>query len=593
MSILLVLMCSVFDVTHGLLFGTYGSSTCDSSGLWYDYIVVGSGAAGSVVTHRLTSNENITVLLLEAGGLPLFHSDVPSLAVLQHLSRQNWGYLFFEGLIDNLMPWPRGKVLGGSSVINSMLYVRGNSIDYDRWANAGNPGWSYVDVLPYFKRSEDASVVHRDLAYHGSGGLLTVTDVPYRTGSAQLFVEGFREMGYPYVDYNGASQMGVSFAQATLRKGRRCSAEKAFIRPAKVRSNLKICLHSHVSKILCSSDKSAYGVEYIRNRRRLKAYARREVILSAGAFHSPQILMLSGIGPKQHLSDLGIRLVENLPVGEKLYDHLSFFGLLFTVNKPMVTSLQESISPANLFKFLLNGNGPLTLTVALEAFAYYKTPAANYSENYPDVELMLSGGSLQSDNGTLFRTAFGVTSDLYNSVWKELESKYAWGVLPILFHPKSHGKVRLRSKKPLDPPLLYGNYLTDSENYDLRAFISSIREVQRVVKSPIFQRFGTKQVRPSVPGCRHTLFDSDEYWECVIRHLPITMDHQTSTCKMGPRGDPEAVVDHKLRVHGVKNLRVVDTSVFPVTLSAHTNAPAYMVGEKGADLILNDYYTTE
>ncbi|KAK5638295.1 hypothetical protein RI129_012590 [Pyrocoelia pectoralis] len=580
-----VAYCRDVDESDSCAFGTY------------DYIVVGSGSAGSVVVNRLTSDENITVLLLEAGGYPTFHSEIPFLAAAQHLTEQNWGYHmerqpnFALGLNNELMPWPRGKVLGGSSVINSMLYVRGNKEDYDRWAAGGNPGWSYDEVLPYFKKSEYASLKRMDSEYHGIHGLLNVQDVPYRTKSAKLIVNGFQDMGYRYVDYNGKDQMGVSYVQATQRDGRRCSAEKAFIRPAEFRPNLKICLHRRVSKVLLNENKEAYGVQYIdSNNTEHKVYATREVILSAGTFHSPQILMLSGIGPKDHLSDLNIPLVQNLPVGEKLFDHLAFIGLVFTVEKPIIIDFSQSMAPTSLFNFLVNGRGVLTLPLGVEAFAYYKTSAANYSENYPDIEFMFTSGSLHTDHNLFFKNTFGVTATVYEALWKDLESKYAWSISPILFHPKSHGSVKLRSKDPLDPPLLYGNYLSDPENYDLRALIDAIREVQRVTKGSRFEKLGTEQVRTPVPGCEQIPYDSDPYWECAIRHIPSTMNHQTSTCKMGPKSDTEAVVDHKLRVHGVKNLRVIDTSIIPVTLSGHTNAVAFMIGEKSADLILDDYY---
>ncbi|KAB0791780.1 hypothetical protein PPYR_03580 [Photinus pyralis] len=562
----------------------------------YDYIVVGSGSAGAVVASRLSEDPRVKVLLLESGGEPIFHSEKPMLASVQLLTRQNWNYLmekqanFCLGLTDELMAWPRGRVLGGTTVINFMIHIRGNKEDYNRWARMGNPGWSYDEVLPYFLKSEDSTVSVQDVEFRHQGGLLNVADVPYRTESAHTFIRGCKEAGYPYVDYNGRSQLGVSYVQANLRGGRRCSAEKAFIRPSRGRPNLHIRLRSHVIKVLIDPlTKTAYGVEYLHRKKRYAVNASVEVILSAGAFHSPQILMLSGVGPRDHLAHLHIPLVKDLPVGQKLYDHVTFLGLVFTVTKPIVSFFEETFSLESFFNFFLFGQGPLTSIGGVEALAYFNTNTTTHPPGLPDMELIFIGGGLHSDYSIFFKNQFRVSDRVYDALWLPLHDKYAFSILPMGLHPKSHGYMRLRSRNPLDPPLFHGNFFTDPDGHDIKTFIAAIREIQRITKTPAFQTYGARQVETPVPGCEAHTFDSDPYWECAVRHITATLHHQIHTCKMGPASDPEAVVDARLRVHGVRRLRVIDTSVIPTTMSAHVSAVGFMIGEKGADLIKGDY----
>ncbi|KAK5638298.1 hypothetical protein RI129_012593 [Pyrocoelia pectoralis] len=562
----------------------------------YDYIVVGSGSAGAVVVNRLSEDPGVKILLLESGGPPISHSEKPVLASAQLLTRQNWNYFmerqanFCLGLTDELMEWPRGRVLGGTTVINFMIHIRGNREDYNRWARMGNPGWSYEEVLPYFRKSEDSTIKIQDSEYRNQGGLLSVSDVPYRTESVNAFVKGCQEAGYPYVDYNGKNQLGVSYVQANLRVGRRCSAEKAFIRPSRNRPNLQIRLNSHVTKVLIDPNtKRAYGVEYLHRKRKYVVNASLEVILSAGAFHSPQILMLSGIGPRNHLAELQIPLIKDHPVGRKLYDHLTFLGLIFTVTKPIVGNLIETFSLASITDFFLFGQGPITSIGGVEALAYFQTNVTTYPEGLPDMELIFIGGGLHTDYGLFFKNQFRISDKVYDALWTPLQNRYAFSIFPMGLHPKSYGYIKLRSRNPLDPPLLYGNFFTDPENVDMKTFMAAIREAQRITKSPAFQKYGTEQVKTPVPGCENYAFDSDPYWECAMRHITVTLHHQIHTCKMGPVTDPEAVVDAKLRVHGIERLRVIDTSVIPTTVSAHVSAVGYMIGEKGADLIKADY----
>ena len=498
---------------------------------------------------------------------------------------------FFLGLENQRMHWPRGRVLGGTTIINYMIHVRGNRIDYDRWAALGNKGWSYDEVLPYFRKSEDYQVLYQDEKYHNRGGYIGVQDVPYRSRSAQVFIKSVQEYGYDYVDYNGEQQMGVSYVHATLRRGRRSSGLRAFVDTARSRPNLKILTKTQATKILIdSSTRETYGVEFRRNGQYFRVFASKEVLLCAGAFNSPQLLMLSGIGPKEHLNKMGIPVIHDLPVGEKMYDHLTFLGLVFTVNQSIVLQ-SNSLRNVNAYAELAaKGTGPLTNIGGVESLAFVRTSESeDPNPNFPDVELIFIGTGLQSDRGQFYRRTFRVMDEQYNTIWRPLENKFVFSIWPMLFHPKSFGFVKLRSKDPSDRPKLYGNYLTDAEGSDLRTLIAAIREIQSIVRMPSFQKYDTRQVETAIPGCELLKFDSDEYWECGIRHLGVTLHHQIATCKMGPRDDPEAVVDHNLRVYGVKNLRVVDTSVVPIPLTAHMSVPTFMVAEKAADLIKNEW----
>ncbi|KAF5272039.1 hypothetical protein FQR65_LT05020 [Abscondita terminalis] len=570
--------------------------TCSQDRGPFDYIIVGAGTAGSVLASRLSEYPNIKVLLLEAGDSPPRAADVPFCAPLLQLSKYNWDYVlekqnnFGLGMINQTIHWPRGKVVGGSSAINSMLHTRGNKHDYDRWAAMGNPGWSYKDVLPYFIKSENSSLKFQDDGYHNTYGYLNV-QYPYRTKAALTFVKAAMESGYPYVDYNGKSQMGVSFMQATLRNGRRCSTEKAFLRPAKRRKNLVIRKNSFVTQVLVDdATKSAYGVKYVSNNQTFLVNAREEVILSAGVLRSPQILMLSGIGPRNHLEKIKVPLVNDLPVGEKIYDHPSFLGLFFAVDKKLLPFPKDFTTNESMFNFTTRGAGPLTTTDNIDGVLYMKTTAAKYQENYPDIELMFFSASINLDPTFIYQHIVKISDEVYDVVWKNIKEKYTFSIFPMLLHPKSHGSLQLRSTNPFDPVKIYGNYFTDPQNQDMKTMIAGIRETQRIVKAPAFRYYGTRQIKNVVPGCDDLKYNSDTYWECAIRHITNSMHHQTSTCKMGPVSDPEAVVDHKLRVHGIKNLRVVDTSVIPIPLSAHTNVPSVMLGEKASDLILEDHF---
>nr|CAI5860487.1 unnamed protein product [Callosobruchus analis] len=476
-----------------------------------------------------------------------------------------------------------------------MVCTRGNKLDYDHWEAMGNPGWSYKDLLPYFRKTEDANVAVNDTGYRGKGGPLGVSDIPFRTKFGDLFVKAAQQAGYPYVDYNGKQQMGVSYMQGTLRDGLRSDAENSYLRSVRHRNNLKIRTEAHVTKILIRpGSNEAYGVEYQKNGRMYTVLAKKEVILSAGGLNSPQILMLSGVGPKNQLDNIGIPVIQDLPVGTIMYDHVTCLSAAFLINQNIGLRLLEyALDPKTYIDFVLHRKGPLTTIGRMEALVYIKTNLMeqNYP-TWPDIELLLIPAKASTDFGIFFKRIFNINDEIYNAHWKPIIGKPAFTVLPVLIHPLSKGNVRLRSKDPFDSAKYTQNYFSDPENLDIKRMIAAIREIQRIASQPVLKKLEPKMVTTPFPGCDKFAFDSDDYWECTIRTIPGSLFHQQSTCRMGPKSNKEAVVDARLRVHGIKNLRVADTSIFPAPVSGHTVCPAYAIGEKAADMIKEDWMST-
>lgn len=415
--------------------------------------------------------------------------------------------------------------MGGSSVLNAMVYVRGNKKDYDYWEAQGNPGWSYENVLPYFTKSEDnRNPFLANTKYHNSGGYLTVQEAPWRTPLSLAFIKAGMELGYENRDINGESQTGFMLTQATIRRGSRCSTSKAFLRPIRLRKNLDIIMHSQVTKVLFNKARRAHGVEFFRAGKYHHVYARKEVVLSSGAINSPQILMLSGVGPKDQMVTHNITQLVDLPVGHNLQDHVGLGGLTFLVDEPVTFTRARFTSVAVGMDYIMNERGPMTMP-GVEGVAFVNTKYADPSGDWPDIQYHFAPSSINSDGGEQIRKVTNLRDGVYNTVYKPLLNSETWTILPLLLRPKSSGWVRLRSKNPMAKPLIEPNYFAHREDIDV--LIEGIKIACNISDQPAMQRFGSRPHRIPFPACRHLPFMSDEYWECSMRQFTFTIYHPT------------------------------------------------------------------
>lgn len=568
----------------------------------YDYIVVGAGSAGSVVANRLSEDANVTVLLLEAGGMDSkMEIHVPLAYVDLQLSGVDWNETTVPqkhaclDLDGRSSRWPRGKVLGGSSSINAMIYVRGNREDYDRWRDQGAEGWSYDDVLPYFIKSEDFRGTGEE-EYHGKGGYLTVSDATqYRTQAAKSFVEGAKELGFEEIDYNGKSQSGVSFAQFTIKDGQRWSTARGFVHPVRHRENLFVVTGKSVRSLSFSAgdDVAVDGVYVVDTDKYMDGQetlvkARKEVILSASTVGSTKILLLSGIGPRQHLEEVGIPVKADLPVGNNLQDHVMmpivFVAPNMAVDEQLVFSEAQAQSIPSLLRYIITSSGPLSVSPA-EAHVFLDTGIED-ERKAPDMDIIFFGGKGSPKHLKNFNLSPEIAVKAFGETATQ-EIGVGYSFLPTLLHPTSRGNIRLNTESPLDSPLIDPNYLSDPR--DVEVLLEGIRYAQRIANTSAFDVFNSQGAhQPSATLSKTYPMDSDDYWREAIRHFTLTQYHPVGTCKMGSLDDPNTVVDPRLRVKGVKNLRVADASIMPEVPSGNTNAPAIMIGEKASDMIKED-----
>lgn len=498
------------------------------------------------------------------------------------------------GLKNGKCAFPRGKALGGTSVINGMLYTRGSKEDFDHWVKLGNYGWDYDEyVLPAYKKHERSMFKYYNKPqYHNDTGELAVEHNPYKTPIADIFIEANKAMGLDVIDYNSDENIGVAHLQANTLKGRRHSAYKAFIQPVLHRKNLHIMLNTRATKVLINpKTKVAYGVEMFRKGRRIRVTARKEVVLSAGSFHSPQLLMLSGVGDKDDLERIGVPLIQDLPVGKEMYDHISFPGMLFRTN--LTNPNSDFFGTSTLLNFVkdyLHGEGFMTVPNGVEALGFIKTPTTNTpSPRLPDVELILLSLVPQTDNGYAVTTSEKLKPEIYNEVYKPLEGEttYSFLVVVELFHPRSVGYLELRDRNPFSSPKFYPNFF--KEPADVETVLEAVKYTMQMVQTEPFKKIGARIHDIPLPSCVEHGFGSDDYWRCAIRTFCVSLHHQVATCKMGPSSDPTAIVSPELKVYGVKRLRVVDTSIIPMSTTSHTNAASFMIGERASDFIKSDW----
>ncbi|KAK5644056.1 hypothetical protein RI129_007901 [Pyrocoelia pectoralis] len=553
----------------------------------YDYVIIGAGSAGSVIASRLTEPpHNYSVLLIEAGGTETNFTDIPVMNLYSFGLEFNWNYKTVPqntsclGMFDRRCTMPRGKGLGGSSIINSLMYIRGSAQDYDDWYLQGNLGWYYGNVLRLFKKSEHFTLKNGDAGYHGYQGYLNVDSVSANSPQVDAFIAANKELGRNEVDYNGRTSIGVSRTQTNTINGRRQSVYKAFLQPALSRHNLKISTKSFATRILLDKRfNRALGVTYSKDSWLYSARARKEVIVSSGTFGSPQLLMLSGIGPKDHLQNVGIPLVKDLAVGENLHDHPTYYALIFTTNYTAPTiKLEEEIQN------YLSGRGAFTVGGQAYASAFLKTNPHDSSEK-PDIELIIapSGG-----NNDFMQRAFQYDDESYTSIWSRFNPTQSFTIFLTLLRPRSRGRVKLKSQSPYDYPLIDSNFLSDENNEDIETLYNGVQMTLELIKTSAFQKLNTTLFYSPLPACQVHEYLSKDYWYCQLRQLTMHIFHPVGTCKMGPDPYQGAVVDHELKVHGIKNLRVADASIAPTITTGHTNAMAIMIGEFLSELIVGN-----
>ncbi|XP_063704373.1 glucose dehydrogenase [FAD, quinone]-like [Culicoides brevitarsis] len=568
----------------------------------YDFVIVGGGSSGAALAARLSEVESWNVLLLEAGPDESYLSEVPMIFATLQQSKFDWKFRtekserFCLAMNDGQCNWPRGKVLGGSSVLNAMLYIRGNKKDYDQWEKFGNPGWGWRHVLHYFKKLEnmrDPEFVNDDM--HGTEGPLSVERFKFNSPLMQFFLDAAAEMRYlnPFNELNGKQQTGFARPHGTIRDGLRCSTAKAYLRPAVHRKNLHVALNSQVEKVLIDKDtKRAFGVVFKKDSQKFVVFASREVILSSGAIQSPQLLKLSGVGPEEELKEHDIDVIFNSPgVGENLQDHVAAGGSLYLVQNPYNYSLSfiapKVLQVESVREFVFNKTGPLYALPFCEVMAFISTKYIDYREDWPDIQIFFASVSDNSDGGMFGRRAAGMSVDYYSETYEQILYKDSFMAIPLLMRPKSRGRILLSSKDADDHPIIKPNYFED--RLDIATLVEGSKFIHEFTKTKVMQKL--KPVfNPNVPPkCRQFEMLSDDFFECLARHYSQTIYHPVGTCKMGPKHDPMAVVDARLRVYGISNLRVVDASIMPTIVSGNTNVPCIMIAEKAADMIKEDH----
>ncbi|XP_055309378.1 glucose dehydrogenase [FAD, quinone]-like [Sitodiplosis mosellana] len=565
-------------------------SATENNDLTYDFIVVGSGSSGSVVASRLSENPDWKVLLLEAGGDPPIESEVPSLYEAIQKTQSDWEF-YAESDSACLAQqhgcfWPRGKTLGGSSATNAMFYVRGTERDYNRWAELGNPTWDWEHALKYMKRSEANQnpdfVKYRNGKFHGDKGPLAVDFYGELHPMSKILIEAAQEHGIKFVDdINADDTLGYVNAQATVSNGRRQSTAKAYLVPAKNRSNLHIVKHAHVQKILINEENVATGVEFLyKDEQLLRATNKKEVILSAGAVSSPPILMLSGVGPKEHLEKHNIKVKQDAPVGKNLLDHIST-AIHFQFHRSSPTKVSPTDALDAIYNLAIHNKGPLTSLGASQLIAMLNTQNGT---GEPDIEFHVQ---MLEQNSWKLKPHLQLKKydETIEKAILEANSKADIVIIKTtLLQPQSTGFIELKSSSPKDKPRIVPKYFSNEE--DMITMLRAVKQQISFENTDTYRKHEGEFLKLPLKECDKFEFKSDDYLRCYIKHFSSTLYHPVGTSRMS---DSDGVVDSRLNVRGVKRLRQIDAGIMPEIVSANTNAAAIYIGERGADFIKEDY----
>ncbi|XP_045198046.2 glucose dehydrogenase [FAD, quinone]-like [Mercenaria mercenaria] len=554
----------------------------------YDYVIVGGGTSGSVLASRLSDDPRLTVLLLEAGGEESIDmwNHVPLWNPIQHGSQADWGYLTTpqkhacKAAKGQKCALPQAKILGGSSLNNNMLYSRGSPHDFTTWPSDTSKTWSWKNILPYFLKSEDMFDEDMKLSdYHSTNGPLPVSGPASEVSDLhQMFLSSARELKHKTIDCNGRESVGFCRLSTTVKDGERFSTSKDFLRPTMHRKNLHVTTHAIAIKVLISKNK-AVGVEYVRNGQKRTVGANKEVILAGGAIGSAQLLMLSGVGPKDQLTKLKIPVIADLPVGSNLQEHV-VYKMDIQTNESVGVTREMVFNAVSYLQYLALGKGWLATSAGIFGNAQLKMDSASKLK-VADVQLSFSAisknlaeekkeepktkthSSTPQSNATTVANGFTITVEL--------------------LHPDSRGRVRLDSNNPFVPPLIDPSYLSNQK--DIQTLIKAIKVAQSFLSTSSFRAIKARLFdKPYSPCIQHKI-KSDAYWECVLRHQAVGNGQLTSTCSMGSAGSERAIVDTSLRVRNITSLRVVDASVMPSSVSGDITATKIMIAEKAADLI--------
>ncbi|GIX68544.1 glucose dehydrogenase [Caerostris darwini] len=552
----------------------------------YDYIIVGGGSAGSVVASRLAEKHCVNVLLLEAGKSPPKVTDIPTVARSFIQSDIDWIYSTAPqehtgaGLVNRSVAWPSGKAIGGSGVINAMLNLRGNSKNYDDWAAGGAVGWSYDEVLPYFKKLENNT--NSDFAhngFHGVEGPISVSKPEYESELKAAVFDYAEKKGYRIGDINGGQATGFYDLQATIGKGQRCSAAKAYLVPKEDEPNLDIVAKAFVTKIIIENQQ-AKGVEFDFNGEKRQVRAYKEVIMAAGTVNTAQLLMLSGIGPRAELEKHKIPVKVDLPVGKNLQDHWAAL-INFELGRKIKPFVKKQTDTAEIHKYITSKKGPLTSPQGVNLLAFLNRNEPIAEGNYPDHQLYFWEGATGPAEKQL-----NIKPEYFEAIFGPYKEKPFFMCLSQILHPKSRGEVTLRSSSPYDPPVIDPKYFSHPDDMDV--IVEGLKKCKAIGQSESLKKIGAKLFTTVFPGCEDSRNNDDQYFRCISRAIVITLNHQIGTAKMGNPRDPSVVVDPKLRVKLVRNLRVVDASVMPSIPGGNTNVPTMMVAEKASDIIKED-----